>query len=53
MFFQKGTKLIKYRGGKGKFYDIILLNWGINNYDVYNRNRLIKIVISTLIYFFV
>jgi hypothetical protein len=38
VFFQKVIELIKYRGDKGRIYDVIPLNWGNNNYDVYNRN---------------
>jgi hypothetical protein len=45
VFSQKITKLIKYRGDKGRTYDIIPLDWGINNYDVYNRNGFIETVI--------
>jgi hypothetical protein len=41
VFSQKVTKLIKHRGDKGRTYDVIPLDWGINNYDVYNRNGLI------------
>jgi hypothetical protein len=45
MFSQNVTELIKHRSDKGKTYDVIPLDWGINNYDVYNRNRLIETVI--------
>jgi hypothetical protein len=45
VFSQKVTELIKYCGDKGRTYDIILLNWDINNYNVYNRNGLIETVI--------
>jgi hypothetical protein len=38
VFFQNVIELIKYRGDKGRIYDVIPLNWGNNNYDVYNRN---------------
>jgi hypothetical protein len=38
VFSQKVTEMIKYRGDKGRTYDVIPLDWGINNYDVYNRN---------------
>jgi predicted sugar kinase len=38
MFSQKVMELIKHRGDKGRTYDVISLNWGINNYDIYNRN---------------
>ena len=38
-------KRIKHRGDKGRTYDVIPLDWGINNYDVYNRNGLIETVI--------
>jgi hypothetical protein len=45
VFSQKVTELIKYHGDKGRSYDVIPMDWNINNYDVYNRNRLIKTVI--------
>jgi hypothetical protein len=45
VFSQKVTKMIKHRGDKGRTYDVIPLDWGINNYDVYNRNGLIETVI--------
>jgi hypothetical protein len=45
VFSQKVTKLIKYHGDKGISYDVIPLDCGINNYDVYNRNELIKTII--------
>jgi hypothetical protein len=45
MFSQKIIELIKHRGDKGRTYDIIQLDWGINNYDVYNGNELIETVI--------
>jgi hypothetical protein len=45
MFSKNVTELIKYRGDKGRTYDVISLDWGINNYDVYNINGLIKPVI--------
>jgi hypothetical protein len=35
----------KHRGDKRRTYDVIPLDWGINNYDVYNRNGLIETVI--------
>jgi hypothetical protein len=38
MFSQKVIELIKYRGDKRRTYDVIQLDWDINNYDVYNRN---------------
>jgi hypothetical protein len=44
-FLQKFTELIKHRGDKGRTYDVIPLDLGINNYDVYNRNGLIETVI--------
>jgi hypothetical protein len=53
VFSQKITELIKHRGDKGRTYDIIPLDWGINNYDVYNRNGLIETVIfNTYIIFY-
>jgi hypothetical protein len=53
MFSQKVTELIKYHSDKGITYDVIPLDWGINNYDVYNRNGLIETVIfDTYIYFY-
>jgi hypothetical protein len=45
IFSQKVTEMIKHRGDKGRTYDVIPLYWGINNYDVYNRNGLIETVI--------
>jgi hypothetical protein len=45
MFFHKVTELIKHCGDKGRTYDVIPLDWGTNNYDVYNRNKLIETVI--------
>jgi hypothetical protein len=33
MFSQKVTELIKHRGDKGRTYNVIPLDWGINNYD--------------------
>jgi hypothetical protein len=45
VFSQKITEMIKHRGDKGRTYDVIPLDWGINNYDVYNRNGLIETVI--------
>jgi hypothetical protein len=45
VFSQKVTEMIKHRGDKGKTYDVIPLDWGINNFDVYNRNGLIETVI--------
>jgi hypothetical protein len=49
---QKVTKLIKHRGDKGRIYDVIPLDWVINNYDVYNRNRFIETVIFYTYYFY-
>jgi hypothetical protein len=45
VFSQKVTEMIKYHGDKGRTYDVIPLDWGINNYDVYNRNDLIGVII--------
>jgi hypothetical protein len=45
VFSQKVTEMIKHHGDKGITYDVIALNWGINNYDVYNRNGLTKTII--------
>jgi hypothetical protein len=45
VFSQKVIELIKHHGDKGRTYDVISLNWDINNYDVYNINRLIETVI--------
>jgi hypothetical protein len=42
VFSQKVTELIKYHDDKGRTYDVILLDWDINNYDVYNRNEFIE-----------
>jgi hypothetical protein len=53
VFSQKITELIKHRGDKGRTYDVISLDCGINNYDVYNRNGLIETVIfDTYIIFY-
>jgi hypothetical protein len=53
IFSHKVTELIKHRGDKGRTYDVVPLDWGINNYDVYNRNGLIETVIFyTYINFF-
>jgi hypothetical protein len=53
VFSQKVTELIKHRGDKGRTYDVIPLDWSINNYDVYNRNELIEMVIfDTYIFFY-
>jgi hypothetical protein len=53
VFSQKVTELIKHRGDKRRIYDVIPLDWGINNYDVYNKNGLIETVIfDTYIYFY-
>jgi hypothetical protein len=53
MFSQKVTELIKHHGDKGRTYDIIPLDWGINNYDIYNRNELIEtIILDTYIIFY-
>jgi hypothetical protein len=45
VFSQKITELIKHHGDKERTYDIIPLDCGINNYDVYNINWLIETVI--------
>jgi hypothetical protein len=45
IFSHKITELIEHRGDKGRTYDVVPLDWGINNYDVYNRNGLIETVI--------
>jgi hypothetical protein len=37
--------MIKHCGDKGRTDDVIPLDWGINNYNVYNRNGLIEMVI--------
>jgi hypothetical protein len=41
----KGHETDNNRGDKGKIYDVISLNWSINNYDVYNINELIEVII--------
>jgi hypothetical protein len=41
----KDHKLIKHHDDKGRIYDVIPLDSDINNYDIYNRNRLIETVI--------
>jgi hypothetical protein len=38
VFSQKITEPIKHHGDKGRTYNVIPLDWGINNYDVYNIN---------------
>jgi hypothetical protein len=53
MFSHKVTELIKYCGDKGRTHDIMPLNWGINNYDVYNRNGLIETVIFYIYIFLI
>jgi hypothetical protein len=53
IFSHKVTELIKHRGDKGRTYDVVPLDWGINNYDVYNKNRLIKMVIFYTHIFFI
>jgi hypothetical protein len=45
IFSHKVTELIKYCGDKGRTYDVVPLDWDINNYDVYNKNELIEMVI--------
>jgi hypothetical protein len=53
VFSQKVTELIKHRGNKEITYDVISLDYGINNCDVYNRNGLIETVIfDTFIIFY-
>jgi hypothetical protein len=53
VFSQKVTELIKHRSDKVRTYDVISLDWGINNYDVYNKNGLIETVIfNTYIIFY-
>jgi hypothetical protein len=53
IFSHKVTKLIKHHGNKGRTYNVISLDWGINNYDVYNRNELIEtIMFYTYIIFY-
>jgi hypothetical protein len=53
VFSQKVTELIKHRDDKGRTYDVIPLDWGINNYDIYNINGLIETVIfDTYIIFY-
>jgi hypothetical protein len=54
IFSNKVIELIKHHENKGRTYDGVPLDWGINNYDVYNRNRLIETVIFyTYIIFFI
>jgi hypothetical protein len=53
VFSQKVTELIKHHDYNERTYDVIPLDWGINNYDVYNRNGLIETVIfDTYIIFY-
>jgi hypothetical protein len=49
---KRSPKMIKHHGDKGRTYDVIPLDWGINNYDVYNRNDLIEMVIFYAYNFF-
>jgi hypothetical protein len=37
--------VIKGRTYERRIYDVIPLDWGINNYDVYNKNEIIKTII--------
>jgi hypothetical protein len=54
IFSHKVTELIKHRGDKGRTYDVVPLNWDINNYDVYNINEFIKtIILYTYIIIFI
>jgi hypothetical protein len=53
VFSQKVIELIKHRGHKEKMYDVIPLDLSINNYDIYNINGLIEMVIfDTYIIFY-
>jgi hypothetical protein len=45
IFSHKVTELLKHHGDKGRTYDVIPIDCGINNYDVYNINGLIETVI--------
>jgi hypothetical protein len=45
IFSHKVTELIKHHGDNGRTYDVVPLDWGINYYDIYNKNRLIETVI--------
>jgi hypothetical protein len=45
MFSHKVTELIKHYGDKERTYDVISLDYDINNYDIYNRNGLIEMII--------
>jgi hypothetical protein len=38
VFSRKVMELTKHIDDKGKFYDVLLLDWSIKNYDVYNEN---------------
>jgi hypothetical protein len=53
IFSQKVTEMIKHHGDKGRTYDVILLDWGMNNYNVYNRIDLIETVIFYAYIFFI
>jgi hypothetical protein len=53
IFSHKVTELIKHYGDKGRIYNIVPLDWGINNYDIYNRNGLIEMVIFYTYIFFI
>jgi hypothetical protein len=41
----KGHETDKNHDDKGGTYNVVPLDWGINNYDVYNRNGLIETII--------
>jgi hypothetical protein len=41
-YTEKIAEPIKYQGNKGRLYDVISLTWGINNYDVCNRNNVLE-----------
>jgi hypothetical protein len=45
IFSHKVTELIKHHGDKGRTYDVVPLDWGINNYDIYNKMDFIETVI--------
>jgi hypothetical protein len=38
VFSKKIVQLIKHHGNKEKTYDVIPLDYGIKEYDIYNKN---------------
>jgi hypothetical protein len=40
--YGENSRTDKISWNKGRTYDVILLTWGVNNYDVYNINDVPK-----------